>query len=848
MVWKLLSRIKILSKISKKLIVKSVFLFLILFSFVPHSSFGSLQVHATTDKASGGSVDEKITAKENLISWNNFLQVLSSMAYVLLWPLIALAGLAMDNQLIYGSFMQLDVSLWNIWQIVRNFANYALGLVFLVWILMYNFSPGGKIWFWSFMKGISGPKDLITKTLIAGVIIQASWFILMAMVDLSTILTYSVGAIPTTIVGKGDTKWDFDSRILGMNTLLNLWDAWVQKDVDQAIISYRSTSITGEKIAPCKVVKAGWDQTFVIGRAFDELVINGKKVGMASSYCVHFWALISFSEFSIDTSEKNFSLKMKKFADDVKTSTSDDLKKFVNWWMIFPVTRWKISVEYDENWNTQTTQESVEIGSGDNKRTYESTKLGCEGVFGTVSSKKQKDWSYQCLYKETNLSISTLIEKSKSMTGPFASLYSNVLQFSDLTWHNKDLWDWQLFIIAIINAGFSVLLLLPLVALVIVLVARIGVLWIAIATSPFIVLINVFKDMFPKDLLPEWLSLSELIKLLIAPVLIAFAVSLSLVFMQTLKWTLGSEVHFDDAHISNWELAEQKDIIKEISGFNVDGSGNLEILDFVKIQIDNGLLNLSWIITMLFGLGITWFLLFWAIKQTKLWKSIGGSLQKFWERTLSSLPVIPIWKKGISFGALTQAPGRIWNDIASSLEREANDNLNALFDPKKAEEKANAEAKAEDEKKFNDNAKTFFTSTSTTPQSFHSAFGIQQWDTQKFLNTYEKSNSYLENYTFDTADQKNKAEERLKQEAKSEWDALITKAQASTEDPENQDTEISKVKNSLEAMIGNQNIQSSGIISDWIGSGTTSKDLKIWQKTYELKKDWTNKFLLTLKP
>lgn len=63
---------------------------------------------------------------ENLISWGNLFQLFSNVIYVLMWPLIALAGVAMDNQLIYGSFMHLDTSLWNIWQIVRNFANYAL--------------------------------------------------------------------------------------------------------------------------------------------------------------------------------------------------------------------------------------------------------------------------------------------------------------------------------------------------------------------------------------------------------------------------------------------------------------------------------------------------------------------------------------------------------------------------------------------------------------------------------------------------------------------------------------------------------------------------------------------------
>ena len=42
---------------------------------------------------------------ELLIGWGNLLQVVANVAYVILRPLVALAGFTMDNQLIYGSFM-----------------------------------------------------------------------------------------------------------------------------------------------------------------------------------------------------------------------------------------------------------------------------------------------------------------------------------------------------------------------------------------------------------------------------------------------------------------------------------------------------------------------------------------------------------------------------------------------------------------------------------------------------------------------------------------------------------------------------------------------------------------------
>ena len=42
----------------------------------------------------------------------------------------------------------------------------------------------------------------------------------MAAIDLSTVLTYTVGAIPTTIIATTDAK-EHDTRMLAMNTLLN---------------------------------------------------------------------------------------------------------------------------------------------------------------------------------------------------------------------------------------------------------------------------------------------------------------------------------------------------------------------------------------------------------------------------------------------------------------------------------------------------------------------------------------------------------------------------------------------------------------------------------------------------
>lgn len=126
---------------------------------------------------------------EQMISRNGVMEVLSQGAYLLIWPLVALAGLAMDNGLVYGSFLNLDAPLWKVWTIVKNISNFLLGFVFLAGILIYSLSPERKELF----KGVSNPIALIKKTLVTGVLIQMSWFVMMVAVDISTVLTYTVG-------------------------------------------------------------------------------------------------------------------------------------------------------------------------------------------------------------------------------------------------------------------------------------------------------------------------------------------------------------------------------------------------------------------------------------------------------------------------------------------------------------------------------------------------------------------------------------------------------------------------------------------------------------------------------
>lgn len=105
--------------------------------------------------------------------------------------LATLAGKLMSNDLIYWSFMHLDIFLWKIWNIMKNFANYTLWFIFLFMVIKSIIS---KDW----------ASDIIKKKLswfvIAWVLIQASRFLLWAVIDVSTIAVTAIWAIPWQII------------------------------------------------------------------------------------------------------------------------------------------------------------------------------------------------------------------------------------------------------------------------------------------------------------------------------------------------------------------------------------------------------------------------------------------------------------------------------------------------------------------------------------------------------------------------------------------------------------------------------------------------------------------------
>ncbi len=120
----------------------------------------------------------------------SFLELLSR-----IWVLLAgIAGKLMTNDMVYGSRLHMDQFLWKLRNIFKNFANFSLLGVLLRGIIQFM----TKKW-WSIQK-------LITQTLIAGVLIQASWFLVAATLDISTVITSAIWAFPSNFINKSSIQ------------------------------------------------------------------------------------------------------------------------------------------------------------------------------------------------------------------------------------------------------------------------------------------------------------------------------------------------------------------------------------------------------------------------------------------------------------------------------------------------------------------------------------------------------------------------------------------------------------------------------------------------------------------
>ena len=148
---------------------------------------------------------ETLTPVEKISHYIHILTGILSRGWVVL---ATLAWKFMTNEFVYGSFLHLDKALWNLWNIMKNFANFALWFILLFSIVKNLFS--------SFKKDANPINDsikIVWKVLIAGVLVQISRFLLWALLDVTTVATAAVGSLPSQFMSS-DTDFQNDMRQL----------------------------------------------------------------------------------------------------------------------------------------------------------------------------------------------------------------------------------------------------------------------------------------------------------------------------------------------------------------------------------------------------------------------------------------------------------------------------------------------------------------------------------------------------------------------------------------------------------------------------------------------------------
>jgi len=109
----------------------------------------------------------------------------------LIWlPFAIIAWKLYTNDLVYGTIFQMDAILWQVWTVMKTFANFIIWFI-LIWAIF-------GIFIWKTKNILS----VLWKITIASILVNMSWFIIWIVLDLSTILLVDVGSFPLSIIWK----------------------------------------------------------------------------------------------------------------------------------------------------------------------------------------------------------------------------------------------------------------------------------------------------------------------------------------------------------------------------------------------------------------------------------------------------------------------------------------------------------------------------------------------------------------------------------------------------------------------------------------------------------------------
>lgn len=536
------------------------------------------------------------------------LDAVLSFLYLIMRPILYVAGLAMDNTLIYAQWLGLTGLLYKFWTIMRTFSNFAI-----VFLLVRTIGS-------TMFKGDKWAKEL-GKMLLAialwWVAINASWFLIWAMVDLSTIATYGVGTIPLSLSSDDafcDDKGMNTKGIKDMEDIKKLWTC-------RPLLATHSTMNLGDTLNPENA-------------AYKAYYSYKDKAGKSQYFLTCPFKTRTLTE----TDRKVFVTSFIEWGKKPDWSNIDPADTIVKEWLI---------KEYCVVWSNQLLQlENFPI------------TVWSKWYYASIV------WGMQNLHNQNGLRIKSLVDGNKGMIGVMYMMYGSMLWFSQIkTDVNTDSPESQI-IQFIVKWFFGFAILFPLIALCVVLIMRVAILWLIIGFAPLLVLLWVLQWMGIKNESLLWLvksfgekaNLKQVISLLLQPVLVVFVISIWLMFMDSLMSTLTIDDGFGEA------LQCQK--IDENTGKQC-----CKIVDFMDICFENfdskvgtdiSFNYFTFAIINIIGVMLLWFMVFAVMKSNKITAGAVEKIEWMWKWLLWSIPIVP-WFNG-SMVWLTGA--KSWLDTA----------------------------------------------------------------------------------------------------------------------------------------------------------------------------------------
>lgn len=570
----------------------------------------------------------------------NFAEIMSEVikcAYVILWPLLFICGISLDNSLVYGTWLHLDAPLWSFWNIMKNIANFMLWFFVLYSILRNILS---SVWLWWDKKWT--PIEVIKKTLIAWILIQMSRFLTAAVIDLSTVLTYAVWWLPMTVL-----RWNPQYTNRPIMTL-NI-NAWTNTNGMNYNIYY---TYWEHKVSECLIadnLPVSW--SYIVWPQYAYIWNSYNDTGFYTDtwYCTVGWRPYKYNHVlswdgwiypDIYTITETWELKNKVYNNIEFIPTS--------WWaldsalsncQIIPVNELRLS-DTCRNWH------------------YWPLSLTWNDEFFIW----QSEWG-SLLY-----TVDNLIEESKWFVWPLITIYSSLIDVQSFV----DLSSWssyvENFVSILIKFIFLFLLIAPIIGLAVILIVRIWTLWILIATIPIVIVFKVFeiKVLDKINVFDLW----NAVKLIFAPVIITLAISISLIFINAISEININGIQREDVFDSLW--IDTKD------------NRTYSILWLVDIELNTTLISkwkddFAYIITMLCSIAIIWFFMVAALRLCgQIWSKVWDFIGKNTMTLLWDVPIIPIWW-WVWFNAIKEVPQRKVNDVIWTLRNTSEENLTNAF-------------------------------------------------------------------------------------------------------------------------------------------------------------------------